>query len=116
MSRKYGNILKGVLEVVPQVYQLTIGATNIILIAEEELTLVDTGFPGSSAQVIDLINRLGRSVEEIRLIIITHNHFDHAGGLADLRKLTQVKVAAHKADFSSAGDPLPYPRVVQKLL
>jgi len=71
----------------------------MILIAEDELTLIDTGFPGSSPQVIQFIQSLGRSVEEVGLIIITHNHLDHIGGLSELRKLTKAKVAAHRADI-----------------
>jgi len=116
LFRKYSVILKSVLEVTPQVYQLTIGGVNIMLIAEEELTLIDTGLPGSSAQIIDSIHRLGRSVEEISLIILTHNHFDHAGGLADLRKLTKAKVAAHKADINDTEGQLPYPGLIRRLL
>lgn len=104
------------MEIVPHVYQLSIGAANIILIAEEELTLIDTGLPGSSARIIDSIHRLGRSVEEISLIILTHNHFDHAGGLADLRKLTKAKVAAHKADINDTEGQLPYPGLIRRLL
>ena len=116
ISRKYNTPLKRVLEVLPQVYQITLGGANIVLIAEKEMTLVDTGFPGGSAQVVDLINRLGRSAEEIGLIILTHNHFDHAGGLLDLKKLSRAKVAGHRADFNSGDGPLPYPGMVQKLL
>lgn len=108
--------LKGTVEIIPNVYQLTIRGVNMILIAEEELTLIDTGLPGSSAKIIDFIRSLGRSVEEISLIIITHNHFDHAGELAKLRKLTKAKVAAHQADIGDTEDQLPYPGVVRKLL
>jgi len=116
LSRKYSTILKSVLEVAPQVYQLTIGGVNVILIAEEELTLVDTGLPGSSARIIDFIHSLGRSAEEVSLIILTHNHFDHAGALADLRKLTRAKVAAHKADINDTEGQLPYPGLIRRLL
>jgi len=73
-------------EIIPNVYQLSIRAVNVIVIAEERLTLVDTGLYGSSAQIVDFISHLGRSVEEIGLIIITHNHFDHIGGLAELKE------------------------------
>jgi len=108
--------LKSALEIIPSVYQLTIRGVNVILITEEELTLVDTGFRGSSAQIVDFIHSLGRSVEEISLIIITHNHLDHVGGLAELRKLTKAKVTAHQADIVDIENQLPYPRVVQKTL
>jgi len=101
-------------EIIPHVYQITSRGCNIILIVEEKLTLIDTGFRGSSSKIIGFIHSLGRSAKEINLIIITHNHLDHVGGLPELRKLTTAKVAAHKADISEG--ELPYPRVVQKLL
>ena len=58
LSRTRGIILKRILEIIPNVYQLTIVGVNIILIGEEKLTLVDTGFRGSSSQIIDFIHTL----------------------------------------------------------
>jgi glyoxylase-like metal-dependent hydrolase (beta-lactamase superfamily II) len=105
------------MEIIPHVYQITLmGAINIILIAEEELTLIDTGFRGSASQIISFIRRLGRSPEEISLIIITHNHLDHAGGLAELKRFTRAKVALHKADISTDESQLPPPPIAGKLL
>ena len=97
------------LEIVPHVYQLSIRAANIILIVEERLTLIDVGLYGSSTQIVDFIRHLGRSVEEIGLIIITHNHFDHMGGLAELREITRARVAAHKAGIVNTDEELPFP-------
>jgi glyoxylase-like metal-dependent hydrolase (beta-lactamase superfamily II) len=107
---------KSTLQITPQVYQLYIRATSTILIIEEELTIIDTGLPGSSTRIINFINSLGRSIEEVSLIIITHNHIDHAGGLAELRKLTRAKVAAHKADLHDAEAQMPYPKFIRRLL
>ena len=87
----------------------------MILIAEEKLTLIDTGPPFSPARIVGFIHNLGRSVEEIALIILTHNHFDHVGGLVRLKRLTQAKVAAHKADISNIDSRWPYPWLIRKL-
>ena len=95
------------MEVIPGVHQITSLMVNMIVIVEERLTLVDTGFPGSAGRIASYINRLGRSIKEIELIIITHNHLDHAGGLSSLRKMTRAKVAAGKADLGTSG--LSYP-------
>ena len=115
VSRIFGTIFKGTLEIIPSVYQLTIRGANIVLIDEEELTLVDAGPPGSSSQIRGFIGSLRRSVEEISLIILTHSHFDHAGGLAELRKLTKAKVAAHQANVTDAESQAGNPGVRRKL-
>ena len=107
---------RNALEVAPGAYQLTVRYVNIILIAEEELTIIDTGYLGSSGQIVDYIHSLGRSPEEISLIILTHNHLDHIGGLSELRKLTEAKVAIHKADIADIEGQRHYPRVVKKAL
>jgi glyoxylase-like metal-dependent hydrolase (beta-lactamase superfamily II) len=93
-------LIQSTSEIIPNVYQLTIRGTNVILIVEEKLTLIDTGLRGSSPQIIGFIHHLGRSPEEISLIILTHKHVDHMGGLAELKQLTSAKVAMHKADIS----------------
>ena len=116
LSRIESIIRKSALEIIPHVYQLTTRGVNIIIIVEKELTLIDTGFRGSAPKIIRFIRSLGRSEEEISLIIITHNHFDHIGGLAELRRLTKAKVAVHKADISDIENELPYPRIWRKLL
>ena len=103
-------------EIIPNVYQITLRLVNMILIAEEELTLIDTGFRGSASQIISFIRRLGRSPEEITLIILTHNHIDHAGGLAELKRFTRAKAVLHKADVTTDESRLPYPRTISKLL
>lgn len=104
------------LEIVPNVYQLSIRAVNIVLIVEEELTLIDTGLRGSSGKIIEFIHQLGRSVEEVGLIIFTHNHIDHIGGLAELRELTEAKVAIHKGGIVGPEGDAPYPRGIRRLL
>ena len=87
-------------QVIPHVYQITFRHANSFLIVEESLTLIDTGYPGNTKGLVGFIRTLDRSPEEIKLIILTHNHFDHTGGLTGLRKLTKAEVAAPKIDFT----------------
>jgi glyoxylase-like metal-dependent hydrolase (beta-lactamase superfamily II) len=97
------------LEIVPGFYQITVRYTNMFLAAEKDLTLIDTGFRGSMPAVVELVRKLGRKPEEIKLVILTHNHLDHTGGLEELRKLAAVKVAAHRADVNIPEGIVPYP-------
>lgn len=104
------------MQVLADVYQITIRGVNIILIAEKELTLIDTGMRGSLPKIASFINRLGRSIREVTLIVITHNHLDHVGGLAELVRATSARVAVHQADISETEDGLPYYGIIRKLL
>jgi len=83
----------------PDIYQITIRGANILLIVEEKLTLIDTGHRGSAPQIFEYIGQLGRKPEEISLIILTHNHIDHVGGLAELKQVTHARVSIHKTDI-----------------
>lgn len=107
---------RGSPEIVPHVYQLTDGGVNMMLIVEEELCLIDTGFRNSSSRIAGFLHSLGRSAVEISLIIITHNHFDHIGGLAELSELTGAKVAAHSAGIVDAAVEPAYLGGIRKLL
>jgi glyoxylase-like metal-dependent hydrolase (beta-lactamase superfamily II) len=58
-----------------------VGRVNVYLIEDEPLTLVDAG-PNSGTAFDELqlgLTRLGRSLEDIRLVILTHQHIDHLG-------------------------------------
>lgn len=58
-----------------------IGRVNLYLIEDEPLTLVDTG-PNSGKSLDELehqLSDLGHSIEEIELLILTHQHIDHTG-------------------------------------
>lgn len=115
-SPAYGITFNRTSEVVPGVFLLVNRGVNKVLIVEEQLTLVDCGLPGGSRQLVDLIDSLGRSVAEISLIIITHNHIDHIGGLAELKEMTGATVAIHRDGILDTGDDAPYPGAIRRLL
>ena len=105
------------LEVAPNVHQLTIRTTNLLVIAGRALTLVDTGFPGSSTGIVDFIrNGLHRSPEEIRLVVVTHNHVDHMGSIPELRPLADFQVAAHRDGLATPDGEPSYRENVRRVL
>jgi len=106
------------LQITPQVFQITIRATNLYVIVEDRLTLIDTGFRGSMRKIAEFASSIGRDLREIDLAIITHNHLDHIGSLAELRELTDVKAAIHRIDVENTENELPYPggKRINKLL
>jgi glyoxylase-like metal-dependent hydrolase (beta-lactamase superfamily II) len=66
---------------------------------DDGITLVDTGIPGSEGAFIAAFDELGLRRADLRRIVITHGHEDHAGSAAALRAWGgDVRVFAHRAD------------------
>jgi glyoxylase-like metal-dependent hydrolase (beta-lactamase superfamily II) len=73
-----------------------VGRVNCYLIDDDPLTLVDTG-PNSGKSLDELEVALaahGRKIEELELIILTHQHMDHVGLLEILSRRSGAEVAA----------------------
>jgi len=60
--------------------------------------LVDAGLPGSERKIERGLTKHGLSFADIKLIVITHAHVDHAGAAAALRAATGAPIVAHEAD------------------
>ena len=73
-----------------------VGRVNVYLIEDEPLTLVDAG-PNSGSSLDELqrsLERVGHSIEDIELILITHQHLDHIGLVQILANHSGAEVAA----------------------
>ena len=90
-----------------------VGRVNCYLIEDEPLTLIDTG-PNSGKSLDELEQALaahGRTIEELELIVLTHQHMDHLGLLEILARRSGAEVAAlhvlgpYLADFRASASP-----------
>lgn len=73
-----------------------VGRVNCYLIEDEPLTLVDTG-PNSGKALDELTARLGErghSIDDLELIVVTHQHIDHLGLVEILVEHSGAEVAA----------------------
>lgn len=72
---------------------------NVWLVERAERWLVvDTGRPGSVKRLLAGIERTGCSLRDIALIVLSHAHFDHVGGAAELRRRSGAPVAIHRLE------------------
>ncbi len=73
-----------------------VGRVNAYLIEDSPLTLVDSG-PNSAKALDELeqaLAQLGHAVEDIELLIVTHQHMDHFGLASILARRSGAEVAA----------------------
>jgi metallo-beta-lactamase class B len=70
------------------------GLSSILITSGDGHVLLDGGLPESAQQVAANIRGLGFRIEDVKLILNSHVHFDHAGGIAELQRLTGARVMA----------------------
>ena len=70
------------------------------LILEPELSLIDSGYAGSSPRIAAAITTSGRDPAELRRVVITHGHPDHAGSARELCH-AGATILMHPADAAS---------------
>src|SRR5207237_9185778 len=78
-----------------------VGATEIgsfLITTRQGHILLDGGFVETAPQIERNIAQLGFKLEDVKILLNSHAHFDHAGGLAELKKKTGAKFLAMKEE------------------
>ena len=75
-------------------YVGTHGLSSVLITSRTGDVLIDGALPESVPLIVANIRSLGFRVEDIKLIVNSHPHFDHAGGIAELQRLSGARVAA----------------------
>lgn len=66
----------------------------VYLITGKNCYLIDSGVAGCEKIVAEYMQRLGRGIEEIKAVFLTHAHPDHIGGAAAIQKLSGCRIYA----------------------
>lgn len=83
----------------PITHTVRLGSTNTYLVrGKTGWLLVDTGIRGKEHQFFRHLEQLGIEPEQIRLIVITHGHFDHVGALGAIKARCGCPAAVHRLD------------------
>lgn len=75
-------------------YVGTMGLSSVLIVSDEGDVLIHGGLPESAHLIASNIEALGFHVEDVKLILNSHAHFDHAGGIADLQRMSGARVVA----------------------
>ena len=92
------------------IYRLGTGWVGWYLLVADAVTVVDCGFPGYHDQLPAALARLGRALDAVRAIVLTHYHPDHLGAAESIRAETGATVHAPAGDADGARTgrvPLP---------
>lgn len=90
----------------------TVPASTHIIDTGDGLIMLDAGYLEAKDEIISNMEKLGLSVGDIKYILLTHGHVDHAGAARAIRELTGAKIAIGAADreYVNGENDLTYAR------
>lgn len=95
--------------------------TAFLITTPEGHILIDGGFDETVPLIRAGVEKLGFELADVKVLLNSHAHFDHAGGLARLQKMTGARFLASELDApilergglgdDLLGDEGPFPRI-----
>ena len=79
-----------------------------LLVDADGAVLIDTGFPGDAHQIRATMERLGLWPGDLKAILLTHGHIDHAGNAAWASEWSGAAVYAHPLEQAHIDGVYPY--------
>lgn len=79
-------------------YVGTAGISAWLITTPKGHIVIDGAMPTSAPLIQSSIRRLGFQPKDVKILLNTHAHFDHTGGLADLKRDTGARLLANPAD------------------
>jgi hydroxyacylglutathione hydrolase len=82
------------------IFSLKLGLNSCYLIRGKSTIMIDGGMPGKIKVFKRKLGRLFIRTEDIKLIVLTHSHFDHTGSAKEIRDFTGAKILIHESEKS----------------
>ncbi len=83
--------------------------SSVLIRTSEGAILIDGGLPQNAPQIMANIRKLGFKVEDVRILLNSHAHYDHAGGIAELQQASGARVYASAPSRLAFERGLPMP-------
>jgi metallo-beta-lactamase class B len=86
-------------KIIDNIYYVgTAGLSSFLVTSPNGHVLIDTALPEATPLIKANIDKLGFKLTDIKYLLNTHAHFDHAGGFADLKQATGAQMISSAAD------------------
>ena len=105
------------MQIAPGLHRLGNGSVNAYLVADgTEVTIVDAGLPGFWGDLPAELAAMGRTLDDVRAMVLTHGHSDHIGFAERFRVELRMTPRIHELDAAMArGEVKPEHQVSGKI-
>jgi hypothetical protein len=93
-----------------RIIPVALGFDQCYLLQAGGAVLVDAGVPGKAKTFARTLETSGIAPRDVKLIVLTHGHWDHVGSARDIRNLTGARLALHEREapwLENAFAPMP---------
>lgn len=85
------------------VFRIDLGFDQCYVLKSEGVIAVDAGAPNRGKQFTEGLKRANIAPHDVRLVVITHGHWDHVGSAKAIQEITGAKIAMHHRDAAWLG-------------
>jgi len=92
------------------IHPILLGFDHCYIIQCEKVIMIDGGTPKQGKGFMKALDRLSLKPEDIKLIVLTHGHWDHIGSAKEIKNITGAKLALHQQEkdwLEKSLKPLP---------
>lgn len=80
------------------IYPITLGFDHCYIIRDKGAIMIDGGAPKKLKEFTKAIEEISIKPEDIKLMIMTHGHWDHIGSAKEIKEFTGAKIAMHEQE------------------
>lgn len=92
------------------IHPIPLGPDRCYVIKDKGVIMINSGTPNKGKKFIKRIKKVSIRPTDIKLIILTHGHWDHIGSAKDIKEITGAKIAMHQLEkdwLEKSLKPLP---------
>ena len=82
------------------IHTIPLGFDNTYILKDQGTIMIDSGEPKKSKAFIKGLKSASITPDEIKLMVLTHGHWDHIGSAAEIKEITGAKIVMHQNEKS----------------